>query len=132
MSAPTILCSPQDHTTLPICFPPNLSLAAALLTPTVGRTKLFFDTVCTLADLRFDIFHGTIDADEAGLASQLYYVRPRCVMHGARVEGTGQAAVLCAPTVLHAWGVGCQAVRLGLLEGSQHFCVRPQCVMGHC
>lgn len=25
------------------------------------RTKLFFDTVCTLADLDYDVYHGAID-----------------------------------------------------------------------
>lgn len=39
------------------------------------RTKLFFDTVCTLADMDYDIFHGTIDSDN-NIASQLYYIRP--------------------------------------------------------
>lgn len=28
------------------------------------RPKLLFDTVCTLADLNYDVFHGTIDSEE--------------------------------------------------------------------
>lgn len=40
------------------------------------RNKLFFDTVCTLSDMRYDVYHGTID-NEADMASQLFYVRPR-------------------------------------------------------
>ncbi|MEW5309221.1 MAG: hypothetical protein WDW38_001124 [Sanguina aurantia] len=40
------------------------------------RRKLFFDTVCTLADMHYDIFHATIDS-EGESASQLFYVRPR-------------------------------------------------------
>ncbi len=40
------------------------------------RNKLFFDTVCTLADMRYDVYHGTID-QEGENASQLYYVRQR-------------------------------------------------------
>jgi hypothetical protein len=40
------------------------------------RNKLFFDTVCTLSDLEYDVYHGAIDS-EAGLATQLYYIRPR-------------------------------------------------------
>ncbi|GLI62359.1 hypothetical protein VaNZ11_004977 [Volvox africanus] len=40
------------------------------------RNKLFFDTVCTLADMNYDIYHATIDSEGDG-ASQLFYVRPR-------------------------------------------------------
>lgn len=40
------------------------------------RTKLLFDTVCTLADMDYDVFHATIDSTE-GVASQEYYIRPR-------------------------------------------------------
>ena len=40
------------------------------------RNKLFFDTVCTLSDLDYDVYHGAIDSDGA-LATQLYYIRPR-------------------------------------------------------
>lgn len=42
------------------------------------RTKLLFDTVCTLADLSYDIYHATIDVnEEEGSAQQEFYVRPR-------------------------------------------------------
>lgn len=41
------------------------------------RSKLLLDTVCTLNDMNFDIFHGTIDADAEGYAHQEYFVRPR-------------------------------------------------------
>lgn len=41
------------------------------------RTKLLLDTVCTLADMSFDIYHATIDADSNGYALQEYFVRPR-------------------------------------------------------
>ncbi|KAL4438995.1 hypothetical protein ABPG77_006932 [Micractinium sp. CCAP 211/92] len=42
------------------------------------RTKLLFDTVCTLADLSYDIYHATIDVNEEdGSAQQEFYVRPR-------------------------------------------------------
>lgn len=40
------------------------------------RNKLFFDTVCTLSDLNYDVYHGTIDS-EGETATQLYYIRPR-------------------------------------------------------
>eukprot|EP00879_Flechtneria_rotunda_P017211 GHRR01018032.1.p1 GENE.GHRR01018032.1~~GHRR01018032.1.p1 ORF type:complete len:568 (+),score=198.34 GHRR01018032.1:444-2147(+) len=40
------------------------------------RNKLFFDTVCTLSDLNYDVYHGAIDS-EGELAIQLYYIRPR-------------------------------------------------------
>ncbi|KAF6259486.1 hypothetical protein COO60DRAFT_1512839 [Scenedesmus sp. NREL 46B-D3] len=41
------------------------------------RNKLFFDTVCTLCDMRYDIFHATIDGEPSGWAHQLFYIRPR-------------------------------------------------------
>lgn len=40
------------------------------------RPKLLFDTVCTLADLKYDVYHGTIDS-EGSNAVQEYYLRPR-------------------------------------------------------
>jgi hypothetical protein len=40
------------------------------------RNKLCFDTVCTLADMRLDTYHATIDS-EGGIGSQLFYCRPR-------------------------------------------------------
>ncbi len=41
------------------------------------RTKLLFDTVCTLADMDFDIYHATIDSDSDGWAHQEFFLRPR-------------------------------------------------------
>jgi glycine cleavage system regulatory protein len=41
------------------------------------RAKLLLDTVCTLNDMNFDIYHATIDADAEGVAHQEYFVRPR-------------------------------------------------------
>ena len=40
------------------------------------RTKLLFDTVCTLADMDYDVFHATIDSVK-GDALQEYYIKPR-------------------------------------------------------
>jgi len=40
------------------------------------RNKLFFDTVCTLADMNYDVYHGTIDS-KGDQASQLFYAKPR-------------------------------------------------------
>jgi glycine cleavage system regulatory protein len=41
------------------------------------RTKLLFDSVCTLADMDFDIYHATIDSDSEGWAHQEFFIRPR-------------------------------------------------------
>lgn len=41
------------------------------------RTKLLFDTVCTLADMEYDIYHATVDSFPDGVAQQEYFVRPR-------------------------------------------------------
>ena len=40
------------------------------------RNKLLFDTVCTLADMDYDVYHATIDSQE-GIAHQEYYIKPR-------------------------------------------------------
>eukprot|EP01025_Chloroclados_australasicus_P064531 TRINITY_DN8634_c0_g1_i1.p2 TRINITY_DN8634_c0_g1~~TRINITY_DN8634_c0_g1_i1.p2 ORF type:complete len:534 (-),score=80.93 TRINITY_DN8634_c0_g1_i1:109-1710(-) len=40
------------------------------------RHKLFFDTVCTLSDLDYDIYHASID-EVNGVVSQEYYMKPR-------------------------------------------------------
>lgn len=31
----------------------------------------------TLSDMRYDIYHATIDSEPCGLATQLFYIRPR-------------------------------------------------------
>ncbi|GIL56004.1 hypothetical protein Vafri_11479 [Volvox africanus] len=46
------------------------------------RQKLLFDTVCTLADLNYDVYHGAVDCeldDKANIsvAVQTFYMRPR-------------------------------------------------------
>lgn len=41
------------------------------------RTKLLFDTVCTLADMNYDIYHATIDCGSDGWAYQEFFIRPR-------------------------------------------------------
>lgn len=50
-------------------------LARTLLARLQDRKKLLFDTVCTLADLSYDVFHSSVDVDMAG-AHQVFYVRP--------------------------------------------------------
>lgn len=40
------------------------------------RNKLFFDTVCSLADLHYDVFHGTIDS-HSGREPRHRVMRPR-------------------------------------------------------
>ena len=40
------------------------------------RSKLLFDTVCTLADLDFDVYHGSVDCQNE-LATLELFVRPR-------------------------------------------------------
>ena len=50
------------------------------------RNKLLFDTVCTLADMDYDVYHATIDSQE-GIAHQEYYIKPR-------YGGTGEPRTL--------------------------------------
>ena len=38
------------------------------------RNKLLFDTVCTLADMQYDVFHATIDS-QGGVAMQEYWIK---------------------------------------------------------
>lgn len=40
------------------------------------RNKLLFDTVCTLADMDYDVYHATVDSHK-GTATQEYYIKPR-------------------------------------------------------
>ena len=40
------------------------------------RNKLLFDTVCTLADMDYDVYHATVDSCK-GIATQEYYIKPR-------------------------------------------------------
>ena len=47
------------------------------------RNKLLFDTVCTLADLNYDVFHATIDSAD-GRAVQEYYIKSRQGSAGER------------------------------------------------
>ncbi len=49
------------------------------------RTKLLFDTVCTLADMDYDVFHATIDSIK-GAAMQEYYIRPRLGKPGKAIQ----------------------------------------------
>ena len=46
------------------------------------RNKLLFDTVCTLADMNYDVYHASIDS-EKGQALQEYYIRTRYGCTGA-------------------------------------------------
>ncbi|GIM10216.1 hypothetical protein Vretimale_13963 [Volvox reticuliferus] len=46
------------------------------------RQKLLFDTVCTLADLNYDVYHGAVDCEledkaNVSIAVQTFYMRPR-------------------------------------------------------
>lgn len=50
----------------------------------VDRSKLLFDTVCTLADMDYDVYHAAIDSsvapDGTMVANQEFYIRPRLGM----------------------------------------------------
>ncbi|KAK9812463.1 hypothetical protein WJX73_001778 [Symbiochloris irregularis] len=56
------------------------------------RNKLLFDTVCTLADMSYDVYHATVDSNK-GIATQEYYIKPR---HGSIAWDEGRAAKLVA------------------------------------
>lgn len=45
------------------------------------RNKLLFDTVCTLADLNYDVYHATVSSQE-DMACQEFYVKPRYRSNG--------------------------------------------------
>ena len=47
------------------------------------RNKLLFDTVCTLADMNYDVYHASIDSVK-GKALQEYYIRTRYGCTGKR------------------------------------------------
>lgn len=46
------------------------------------RNKLLFDTVCTLADMDYEVFHATIDSRN-GVAMQEYWIKSRNGCTGA-------------------------------------------------
>ncbi|KAK9860410.1 hypothetical protein WJX84_010817 [Apatococcus fuscideae] len=56
------------------------------------RNKLLFDTVCTLADMDYDVYHATIDSQK-GLAHQEYYIKPR---YGGTAWNAARAVKLAA------------------------------------
>jgi hypothetical protein len=69
----------------------------------VDRNKLMFDIVCTFVDLDFDIFHATLDTEDAGgflKATMEFYVRPRLggpdydAVKGRRLAEMLRAAIL--------------------------------------
>ena len=64
------LLGPPPHT---LCHPPTHPRARIVSIECRDRTKLLFDTVCTLADLNYDIFHATIG--ERGLPAVAACVR---------------------------------------------------------
>ena len=52
------------------------------------RNKLLFDTVCTLADMQYDVFHATIDSQD-GVAMQEYWIK---ASNGSIGESAGAKA----------------------------------------
>jgi UTP:GlnB (protein PII) uridylyltransferase len=47
------------------------------------RPKLLFDTVCTLTDMQYDVFHATATVDPFGpLALQVFLMLPLFFFHG--------------------------------------------------
>lgn len=50
-----------------------LTLSPLFLT----KTQHFLLQVCTLADMDYDVYHGTINANPDGSATQEYYIKPR-------------------------------------------------------
>jgi hypothetical protein len=62
------------------------------------RPKLFFDTVCTLADLNYDVYHGAIDSDPPPPPNSTAATGPGGVgVGGARLHGGAGAAAGPAP-----------------------------------
>lgn len=60
----------SDHNTARVKIQDSPMLRYWLVTIVCGdRNKLFFDTVCTLADMNYDVYHGTIDS-----VSQLAFI----------------------------------------------------------
>ncbi|KAH7422278.1 hypothetical protein KP509_12G001700 [Ceratopteris richardii] len=51
-----------------------------------GRPKLFFDTVCTLTDMQYVVFHATMDS-EGPFSMQVYYIRH---MDGCTLDTEGE------------------------------------------
>lgn len=84
------------------------------------RPKLLFDTVCTLTDMQYVVFHGTIDSD-GPKAIQEYYIRH---MDGCTLdtEGEKQRVIKCLEAAIErrvSQGTRlelCTSDRVGLLS----------------
>ncbi|KAM7257512.1 hypothetical protein ACFE04_013253 [Oxalis oulophora] len=84
------------------------------------RAKLLFDTVCTLTDMQYVVFHATISSD-GPYASQEYYIRH---MDGCTLdtEGERERVIKCIEAAIHrrvSEGLSfelCAKDRVGLLS----------------
>lgn len=65
------------------------------------RNKLLFDTVCTLADMQYDVFHATIDS-QGGVAMQEYWIKSCNGSCGAHLSLFWCLATGCRHLQLHA------------------------------
>lgn len=86
------------------------------------RNKLLFDTVCTLADLDYDVYHATVDSNK-GIASQEYYIKPRYGSIG------GAHAVWNTAHTSRVPNAPCMQRPLPRLDTDVHCMDGPSCVM---
>lgn len=69
-------CSPK-HSNPEVVIKPMARLGYWVVTVKCkDRDKLLFDTACTLADMDYDVYHGTVDT-MGNVARQEFFVRPR-------------------------------------------------------
>jgi hypothetical protein len=64
------------------------------------RNKLLFDTVCTLADMNYDVYHATINSCD-DMASQEFYIKPR-YRSGGKPSTCSPSSPICGGG-LHVW-----------------------------
>ncbi|XP_027180731.1 ACT domain-containing protein ACR2 [Coffea eugenioides] len=74
------------------------------------RRRLMFDTVCTLTDLQYVIFHASVDSDE-GYAFQEYFIRhvDGCALN---TEGEKERVIKCLEAAIERRV--CEGIRLEL------------------
>lgn len=70
------------------------------------RPKLLFDTLCTLADLDYDVFHAAVDAAPGGAATQEFFVRPRHGVPDFDADRADQLAALVGASIVRRFPRG--------------------------
>ena len=118
----------------------------------MDRNKLLFDTVCTLSDMDFDIYHATIDCEKEKdhgdkekeysgyTANQEFYVRPRLGVSEWDEEKAKRLKAMLTAAIMRRFPKGLKVhVQSSQVSGSSFLalnshqkCVFPPSLMSDC